>query len=66
MVTTAKAIPQSAARKYNVPRWTNQGVTLREDGILRLFTKRGEDSILIDWPVGTEPRTVGIGRPEDS
>jgi putative transposase len=46
-----------------VLRWKSQGVTLRDDGaILRLSTKRGEDSILIDWPVDTEPKTVEIGK----
>lgn len=33
--------------------------------MLRLSTKRGEDSILIDWPVDTEPRTVEIGKTSD-
>jgi len=43
-------------------RWKSQGVTLRDDGVLRLSTKRGEDSILINWPVDTEPRTVEVGK----
>ena len=54
--------PKRCDKTYNVLRWTYQGVTLREDGVLRLSTKRGEDSILIDWPVDTEPRTVEIGK----
>jgi putative transposase len=54
--------PRRCDKTYNVLRWTYQGVTLRDDGVLRLSTKRGEDSILIDWPVDTEPRTVEIGK----
>ena len=54
--------PKRCDKTYNVLRWTYQGVTLRDDGVLRLSTKRGEDSILIDWPVDTEPRTVEIGK----
>ena len=54
--------PKRCDKTYNVLRWTYQGVTLREDGVLRLSTKRGEDSILIDWPVDREPRTVEIGK----
>lgn len=49
-------------KTYNVLRWTYQGVTFRDDGVLRLSTKRGEDSILIDWPAQEEPRTVEIGK----
>jgi putative transposase len=48
-----------------VLRWTYQGVTLRDDGVLRLSTKRGEDSILVDWPAREEPRTVEIGKTKD-
>ena len=54
--------PKRCDKEYNVLRWTYQGVTLRDDGVLRLSTKHGEDSILIDWPVDREPRTVEIGR----
>jgi putative transposase len=54
--------PKRCNKEYNVLRWTYQGVTLRDDGVLRLSTKRGEDSILIDWPVDEEPRTVEIGK----
>ena len=54
--------PKRCDKTYNVLRWTYQGVTLRDDGVLRLSTKRGEDSILIDWPVDEEPRTVEIGK----
>ena len=54
--------PKRCDKTYNVLRWTYQGVMLRDDGVLRLSTKRGEDSILIDWPVDTEPRTVEIGK----
>ncbi|MCS3611300.1 RNA-guided endonuclease InsQ/TnpB family protein [Salinibacter ruber] len=54
--------PKRCDKTYNVLRWTYQGVTLREDGVLRLSTKRGEDSILIDWPAREEPRTVEIGK----
>jgi putative transposase len=54
--------PKRCDKTYNVLRWTYQGVTLRDDGVLRLSTKRAEDSILIDWPVDTEPRTVEIGK----
>ncbi|CBH23670.1 IS605 family transposase orfB [Salinibacter ruber M8] len=54
--------PKRCDKEYNVLRWTYQGVTLRDDGVLRLSTKRGDDSILIDWPVDEEPRTVEIGQ----
>ena len=54
--------PKRCDKTHNVLRWKSQGVTLRDDGVLRLSTKRGEDSILIDWPVDTEPRTVEIGK----
>ena len=54
--------PKRCDKEYNVLRWTYQGVTLRDDGVLRLSTKRGEDSILIDWPAETEPRVVEIGK----
>jgi putative transposase len=54
--------PKRCEKTYNVLRWTCQGVTLRDDGVLRLSTKRGEDSILIDWPAREEPRTVEIGK----
>ena len=54
--------PRRCDKTCNVLRWTHQGVTLRDDGVLRLSTKRGDDSILIDWPVDKEPRTVEIGK----
>ncbi|WP_259114764.1 RNA-guided endonuclease InsQ/TnpB family protein [Salinibacter ruber] len=54
--------PKRCDKSYNVLRWTYQGVTLRDDGVLRLSTKRGDDSILIDWPAREEPRTVEIGK----
>ena len=54
--------PHRCDKEHNVLRWTYQGVTLRDDGVLRLSTRRGEDSILIDWPVNQEPRTVEIGK----
>ena len=54
--------PKRCDKEYNVLQWTYQGVTLRDDGVLRLSTKRGESSVLIDWPVETEPRTVEIGK----
>lgn len=54
--------PKRSDKTYNVLRWTYQGVTLRDDGVLRLSTKRGDDSILIDWPAREEPRTVEIGK----
>jgi len=57
--------PKRCDKKHNVLRWTCQGVTLRDDGVLRLSTKRGDDSILIDWPVDEEPRTVEIGKTSD-
>lgn len=57
--------PKRCDKEYNVLRWTCQGVTLRDDGVLRLSTKRGEDSILIDWPAREVPRTVEIGKTSD-
>ncbi|WP_259218496.1 RNA-guided endonuclease InsQ/TnpB family protein [Salinibacter ruber] len=57
--------PKRSDKTYNVLRWTYQGVTLRDDGVLRLSTKRGDDSILIDWPAREEPRTVEIGKTSD-
>ena len=57
--------PKRCDKEHNVLRWTYQGVTLRDDGVLRLSTKRGEKSILIDWPVDEEPRTVEIGKTSD-
>ena len=54
--------PRRCDREHNVLRWTHQGVTLRDDGVPRLSTKRGDDSILTDWPVDEESHTVEIGK----
>jgi putative transposase len=41
--------------------WKKQAIRLREDGVLRLSNGRGNDPVLVDWPVEREPVFVEIG-----
>jgi putative transposase len=54
--------PHRCDKDFNVIRWKSQAVKLRDDGVLRLSCGRGNDPVLIDWPVDEEPRTVEIGK----
>lgn len=53
--------PRSCSRNWNKIQWKKQAIKLREDGVLRLSCGRGNDSVLIDWPVDKEPVFVEIG-----
>lgn len=53
--------PHNCSKQWNKICWKSQSIRLRDDGVLRLSTKLGEDSILIDWPVNREPVFVEIG-----
>ena len=53
--------PYNAQKRWNVVRWKSPSIKLRDDGVLRLSNGRGEDPVLIDWPVDQEPVFVEIG-----
>jgi putative transposase len=53
--------PRNCSKQWNKICWKNQSIRLRDDGVLRLSNGRGNDPILIDWPVDKEPIFVEIG-----
>jgi putative transposase len=53
--------PQNCSKQWNKVCWKKEAIKLRADGTLRLSCGRGNDPILIDWPVDKEPVFVEIG-----
>jgi len=53
--------PHDCQKRWNKVCWKSAAIRLREDGVLRLSCGRGNDPILIDWPVDQEPVFVEIG-----
>lgn len=53
--------PQNCSKQWNKICWKKQAIKLQDDGALRLSNGRGNDPILIDWPVDKEPVFVEIG-----
>ncbi|WP_103030513.1 transposase, partial [Salinibacter altiplanensis] len=55
-----KAHPPYKSKRYYKANWNYTQIRLRDDGVLRLSTGRGNDPVLIDWP-HPEPKRVEIG-----
>jgi len=53
--------PQNCSKKWNKVCWKSQSIKLRDDGVLRLSCGRGNDPVLINWPVNQKPVFVDIG-----
>jgi len=53
--------PKGRQKQWNKICWKSYAIKLRNDGMLRLSCGRGNDPILIDWPVDKEPVFVEIG-----
>lgn len=53
--------PLNRSKKWNKVCWKKSAIRLREDGVLRLSCGRGNDPVLIDWPVERTPVYVEIG-----
>lgn len=53
--------PKNCSKQWNKICWKKQAIRLRDDGVLRLSNGRGNDSLLIDWPVDEKPVFVEIG-----
>ena len=53
--------PLDREKEWNKICWKSQAIKLRSDGKLRLSNGRGNDPVLIDWPVDEEPVFVEIG-----
>jgi putative transposase len=53
--------PRNRSKKWNKVCWKKSAIKLRDDGVLRLSCGRGNDPVLIDWPVNEKPVFVEIG-----
>lgn len=53
--------PRNCSKQWNKICWKKQAIRLRGDGVLRLSNGRGNDPVLIDWPVDKKPVFVEIG-----
>ncbi len=53
--------PMDREKEWNKICWKSQAIKLRSDGKLRLSNGRGNEPVLIDWPVDEEPIFVEIG-----
>ncbi|MBB4060257.1 putative transposase [Salinibacter ruber] len=54
------ANPPFKRKRYYKANWNYTQITLRDDGVLRLSTGRGNEPVLIEWP-HPEPKRVEIG-----
>jgi len=53
--------PLNRRKEWNKICWRSSAIKLRSDGQLRLSNGRGNDPVLIEWPVDEEPKYVEIG-----
>jgi len=53
--------PLDREKEWNKICWKSKAIKLRSDGQLRLSNGRGNEPVLINWPVDEEPKFVEIG-----
>ena len=53
--------PRNCSKQWNKVCWKKQAIKIRDDGVLRLSCGRGNEPVLIGWPVGEKPVFVEIG-----
>ncbi|WP_251931430.1 RNA-guided endonuclease InsQ/TnpB family protein [Salinibacter ruber] len=53
--------PRNRSKRWNKICWKKSAIKMRDDGVLRLSCGRGNDPVLIDWPVDKKPVYAEIG-----